>query len=854
MGNPFPGLRPFREDEEYLFFGRERQVDTMIDKIAVTRFLAVVGTSGSGKSSLVNCGLRPALHQGLMANAGTSWRMAQFRPGSNPLRAMARALAKDGVLFKGFESGLPLDDMIEATLRMSKLGLVDVCEQAQLGQGVNLLVVVDQFEELFRYQRLGAFSANDGQDRSQECFACVNLLLEARANANLPIYIVLTMRSDFLGECAQFPGLPEAINGAQYLVPRMTRDERRAAIAGPVKVARGEISSVLLTRLVNDVGDNPDQLSILQHALNRTCAQWLHDGHGEGPLSLPHYEAIGTMAHALDQHAEEAYGELGSERQQKICEKLFRALTDRGTDSRGIRRPTSFAKLCVLTGSTAAEVTAVIDAFREPSRSFLMPPQSEVLEPDTVIDISHESLMRVWERLKVWADEEAQSAQFYHRISETAALHEVGKAGLWQDPDLQLALDWWKREGPTQAWAERYYPGFERASIFLEKSRAARDAAARAEETRRRRSLQRTRLVALLVGVAALVSFAFGLFAVNQRKRAEKAAEYAETQRKIATAQEGIAKAREGEAMAQTAIANSGRIATAALLNRDDDLDLASLLSVEASRTAETFDAHNALLWTLQSDPSLLTYLHHSREVEDVAFSPNGRILASANDDGTIRFWDVASRRPLGSPIKADQSRVDKAVFSPDGKVLASSSYERVRLWDVASRRPIGEPFKRRGCLVFSPNGKVLALGDNQAIQLWDMVTLGPLGEPFKEDACVVFSPDGKTLASAGQKRVIRLLDIASRELLWETNVSPASSVAFSPDGKTLASAGYDQTVRLWDVASGKALGEPLKGHTGVVSSVAFSPDGKILASGSDDQTIWLWDVGYRQPRGEVLD
>src|SRR6516225_10612631 len=115
--NPFPGLRPFREYEEHLFFGRENQVDMMIDKLARTRFLAVVGTSGSGKSSLVNCGLRPALHRGLMAGAGTSWRMAQFRPGSNPLRAMARALAKDGVLFKGFESGLPLDDMIEATLR-----------------------------------------------------------------------------------------------------------------------------------------------------------------------------------------------------------------------------------------------------------------------------------------------------------------------------------------------------------------------------------------------------------------------------------------------------------------------------------------------------------------------------------------------------------------------------------------------------------------------------------------------------------------------------------------------------------------------------------------------------------------
>ena len=233
--NPFPGLRPFREDEEHLFFGRESQVDTMIDNLARTRFLSVVGTSGSGKSSLVNSGLRPALHRGLMAKAGTSWRIAQFRPGSNPVRGMARALANKGVLFGDYKSeGVSLAEIIEATLNLSKLGLADIYEQAQLDEGVNLLVVVDQFEELFRYRKVKAASANGEQYRSQEAAAFVNLLLEARAHASVPIYLVLTMRSDFLGDCAQFPGLAEAINEGQYLVPRLTRDERKAAITGPV--------------------------------------------------------------------------------------------------------------------------------------------------------------------------------------------------------------------------------------------------------------------------------------------------------------------------------------------------------------------------------------------------------------------------------------------------------------------------------------------------------------------------------------------------------------------------------------------------------------------------------------------
>jgi hypothetical protein len=492
--NPFPGLRPFQEHEEHLFFGRESQVHTMVDNLSRTRFLAVLGASGSGKSSLVNCGLRPALHRGLMAKAGTSWRMAQFRPGSYPLSNMARALAKDDVLFGGFDSTtLSLQDIIEGSLRMCKLGLSRIYEDAHLPAGSNLLVVVDQFEELFRYRGLES-SDPEGQ-RNQEITAFVNLLLDPRNHPDLPIYIVLAMRSDFLGDCAEFAGLPEAINEGQYLVPRLTREERRAAIAGPVGVGGARISPVLLTRLVNDVGDNPDQLSILQHALNRTWARWESQG-PDGPLDLQQYEEIGTMAHALDRHAEKAYGELGNERHRRICEKIFKALTDRGTDPRGIRRPTKFSLLCQLAEADEESVARVIDVFRKPSRSFLMPPQPESLEADRVIDISHESLMRIWERLKVWTEEEVQSAGLYCRLSETAALHAAGKAGLWDDPDLQFALAWQEREKPTAAWAALYGGGFDRAMDFLAESQAHRDNELRQQEEARQRELRQAQELA----------------------------------------------------------------------------------------------------------------------------------------------------------------------------------------------------------------------------------------------------------------------------------------------------------------------------------------------------------------------
>jgi tetratricopeptide (TPR) repeat protein/energy-coupling factor transporter ATP-binding protein EcfA2 len=499
--NPFPGLRPFREDEDYLFFGRESQVDAMVNKLAATKFLAVVGTSGSGKSSLVNCGLRPALHAGLMTSASTDWRIAKLRPGNDPINALASALSGEGVLFQDFQHrGLNLEEIIDATLRMSKLGLIDTYEQSQLDKDINLLVIVDQFEELFRYSKLG--SGGTDSTNHTEAVAFVNLLLEAAQKPNYPVYVVITMRSDFLGDCSQFQGLPEAINSGQYLVPRLSREERRAAIKGPIKVAGADISPILLTRLVNDVGDNPDQLSILQHALNRTWAYWQHQAGANGPIELSHYQAIGTMSQALNHHAEKAYHELHSSRQRYLCEKVFRVLTDTASDPRGVRRPTTLGTLCSIANASEEEVVEIIDVFRKPSRSFLMPPVGVDLDSNSVIDISHESLMRVWTRLKGWAYEEAQSAQMYGRLANTSRLHKSDRANLWRDPDLQLALDWKKKEKPTVDWAKQYDNDFGQAMDFLQKSKETRDYdLAESKFTRR---LRQFRTAFLIIALAML--------------------------------------------------------------------------------------------------------------------------------------------------------------------------------------------------------------------------------------------------------------------------------------------------------------------------------------------------------------
>ncbi len=479
IGNPFPGLRPFRSGEETLFFGREAHIDRMVDVLSASGLLAVVGSSGSGKSSLVTCGLVPSLHRGLMASQPGGWRVAICSPGNQPVRALAHALAKTLPTSLEFSP----EAQIEATLRASKRGLLQAWQESGVrfsGQP-NLLVVIDQFEELFRYHGLRDAAGNAS---ASEAVAFVNLLLEVAAHRELPLAVVITMRSDFLGECAQFHGLPESINRGLFLVPRMTRDERRAAVRGPLNMCGAQIDQVLLNRLVNEVGDNPDQLSILQHALNRTWAVWQAEG-GMGLIATQHYDAIGTMEQALDRHADEVLAMLVAPAQAALAEAIFRAITDRGTDARGIRRPTRLDTLQSITGADASALAAVMQPFRDPSCAFLMPPNGVTLEGATPVDISHESLMRVWTRLRHWTEAEAQSARICRRLSESAALYAKGDTNLLGPPELQVALAWRDREQPNRAWAERYGMDFDATMAFLDTSRVAFETNQVAEQARR---------------------------------------------------------------------------------------------------------------------------------------------------------------------------------------------------------------------------------------------------------------------------------------------------------------------------------------------------------------------------------
>lgn len=866
LGNPFPGLRSFEPHEDHLFFGRERQIDELLSRLRRNRFVAVVGTSGSGKSSLVRSGLIPSLYSGFMVGTGSSWRVAIFRPGDQPVANLARALNDPEVLGGSADNAEIQQALTDAALRRSSLGLVECVRQARFPTDENLLVVVDQFEELFRFKRNVQI-----RDAREEALAFVQILLEASRRDDLPIYVVLTMRSDFIGNCTEFPGLVEATNEGQFLVPRMTRDERRSAIQGPVAVAGGEISPRLVTRLLNDVGDEPDQLPILQHALMRTWDYWRSHRTGDEPVDLPHYEAIGTLREALSRHAEEAYRELATDRQRAIAEILFKALTDRGSDSRGVRRPTRLGEICELAEASEAEVVEVVDVFRRPGRSFLMPPSGVPLEGDSILDISHESLMRIWSRLVRWVEEEARSAQVYLRLSRSAERYQEGKTGLLRDPELQLTLNWWQETQPNAGWARRYDPAFERAKLYLDYSQSERDRWIERREQERRRQLIRARWLTAVMSTASMLMLAIALYAFLQRAEAEQAREAALENEEIAKQQEQRAmleaeRARDNAEEARRAQQRAETQEAAAMEARHDavqNADLASRRAREAQIAEQQALEARAVAEQQRQEAEQQRHRAESQrqeadqlrtEAEDSADRAQrlGRIqLARALAVQALRLrQDDQKELAALMALHARKLNDEHDGWTRDPNVYSALLQTRNRLVPALAE---AETFRQHRDAVrsvaLSPGGDTVVTGsDDGLVRTFDLArprdpaTLGSIGSEVR---ALAISPGGSRLAIGrfDGSLTLRPHGAGSGETLaLSSHQGAVLGLAFQHRGSLLASAGADGTVILWDSATGTVREFLLSQASQRVHGVAFSPDDRYVAAATGSG-LYLWDL-----------
>lgn len=599
---PYPGLRPFQSHESSIFFGRDEHVADMLTVLENRRFLAVVGPSGGGKSSLVLAGLIPALRRGeLLTQRSNDWRFIVFRPGDSPYSNFAESTQRHLV---PKSSGKRFHDgdvtLTEVVLRGSPFGFLDVLRDANVDDTANVLVLVDQFEELFRFRSQDAIVGEAAAKRRDDSAMFVQLLLETAKQTRRPVNVMLTMRTDFLGDCDIFDGLPQAINQSQYLTPRLNPSQLTQAITQPIQKPpfHGEVAAELVHQILNEIGTGRDELPVVQHALFRTW-QKASERHPNGDvrLSLQEYNDVGALKLALSNHADAILDECKERGLAHVVEKVFRGLCERASSGQLIRRPATIQRLKDEAGVdvTLAQVKDVVEAYRRSDCCFLTPPADRKLSEDSRVDLSHEAIIRQWQVLKNdWICREEDSKRRLLRVIDDFEKYSELRGNPISGVELDDVEKWWREQAPTAAWIDRYSGkklGFAqrrsaplgdhddtRAAVneFIafcrsEQNRREKeivDSAAQARETETKRRLAEAKaqsarrwvtitggiaFVAILFAISAVLSF---LEASAARDTAKSNANDAEENAKEAREQESFAKKAGEEAKQNAVLAN----------------------------------------------------------------------------------------------------------------------------------------------------------------------------------------------------------------------------------------------------------------------------------------------------------
>ncbi len=814
---PFPGLRPFEFADRAFFFGRRTHVYALYGLLDLSRFIAVIGSSGSGKSSLVRAGLLPLLED------EKSRRFITLHPGDHPIAALAEALvtlAQDDASEQGQKRRSIRYRRIELALKRSSFGISASLEEIPALGDASLLIVVDQFEELFRYATsVGVLVHKRFSDTllRDEAASFVQLLLEAARAQGRSISVLITMRSDFIGDCARFNGLPEVVSAAQFLVPSLTRDQREEVIREPIGKAGATVEPALVERLLIDVGPDLDQLPVLSHCLARlwSCAG---DGEERRHLTLEHYERIGRLDGALSQHADEVLASLPG--LEVGTEQVFRALSERDSEGRAMRRALLFGRLLDESGISRSDLVQILERFRADDCSFILPSKSAVpdLLDDTRIDVVHEALLRRWDRINAdgsgWLTAEDTDGRLYRALVVLLEGESTsGKITLPLD-QVESRWRWWKSRPRTPAWGERYGGHFSRVERLFADSRAAL-AAARAARTRAIRLL----FIGLAVAVVVL-SITTGL-ALQQRGQAEAARAQAEALKIDAYRQESALLG----PRAFGAFSPNGEF----------------LVTLSWVKIAQLWHAKKNFteLATLQGDANIITC---------AAFSPSGTRVVTGSNDKTARLWNVAGRQLA---ILPHDDWVTSVAFSPDGTRILTTSYDKsARLWDANTGAPITV---LRGhddvvtSAAFSPDGaRIVTASYDKTARVWDARTGAPIAVLTGHTGGVwsaMFSPDGRRIVTASADETARVWDASTGEpiAVMRGHEGVVTSATFSPDSRRVLTASYDRTARVWNASTG-ALISVLRGHDDVVTSAAFSPDGTRIVTTSWDNTARLWD------------
>ncbi len=849
---PFRGLLPFAERHSDLFFGRDSDTASFLERVREEVILPVVGPSGAGKSSFVQAGIIPRLRE------QAHWKVIRMRPGSRPFETLAgrllrsetsgsrTSLGSSGSLgdsgshrLQASEERQELEQALAAELRDAPTRLsLKLSQLANHEQG-RVLLFVDQLEELY------TLVADETERR-----LFMEALCTSADDPTGPVRTVFTLRDDFLWRLAEGSAAQEALSRVTVLRPPGA-DQLVEILERPLaKVGYFFESPELAQEMVDQVQGEPAALPLLQFAARQL---WEQRDSQQRVLTEAAYRKLGGVAGALARHADGAVAALPAG-QVRLARSIFlRLVTPENT-----RQVISKSDLLEGLGDDAERVLHRFTA----ARAIV----ARKGRTEAELELVHESLITQWGRLASWLEESREEREFLSDVTQAAAL-------------------WEKRGSPAdEAWSGQALREALRRAEHLENlpdgARTFLDAGRhRAQRAQRRRKL----LVALGFGVLALIALtalAVGWAlrgkereAQQQKRIAQARGQAADKQRQEAERQRAEAQ-REGAraALARGALVEARAKLRGALETRDSPLaralwwklngqTLVWRATMGATIYAVDFAPNGQQVAVASMDHGVhLLDIHtrkprvlrgHTDQILSVVYAPDGRRLASATYAGDIRLWDLSTGR--SQSLRGHRSGVAQLAFSSDGTLLASAGADKkVRLWEVATRKVRATLSGHTGqvqSVAFSPDGRWLATGSHdQQVRLWD-VKSGALSRTLIGHTSgvqsVAFSPDGRWLTSAGGDRTIRFWDVKtgqlSRTLIGHTGV--VFRARFSPDGKRLASASADKTVRIWDVKTGRTLAV-LRGHTARVRDVSFSPDNRLLASASWDQSVRLWRLG----------
>ncbi|GAB4477620.1 MAG: hypothetical protein OHK0057_27550 [Thermoflexibacter sp.] len=828
--NPFLGLRPFRPEESHLYFGRSGEVSEVLKKLIKFRFVALLGTEGVGKTSFLNCGLVSALQSGVETPFSKEWKPIIVRLGhSSPLEYLSKNLAK---ATNG--ENIPLRDWIEAIKNGKQLSEI-IPQEAYLQ---NILLIIDQFEEVFYFSK-------HNQDASQDVKIFVSLIINAVKDKDSPIYVALGLRSGYLGECAQFPELTKKINDSEFLLPQMHPEQLREAISAPVEVMNAKMTEKLIEEILNDMKNCPEQLPLMQHALMRTWEFWKKTSSSHEMIDVHHYHAIGGMKRSLSLHADEIYSEL-SDNQKIICEKIFKSITRKSEDGKGINQPTKLSELADIVAVSIEDVSKIVEAFRKQGRSILLPSFYEPLQNNSLIELSNPDITTLWSRLDQWALEETESVKDYVRLAESAVRHQQGKGDRLKNPELQLALNWYKKEKPTLAWGVRHHPSYELAIQYLEFS----DKEDKNEIIRKRKVQKRnmliTRIIAVVFILLGIGGGLLGAYAWIQKKHADK---------------EAIKANEESEKAKQSAIA-AEQEKIKANKARDEAL-IAKVEADSARKNAEQqkilADAakNDAILAKTAADQAMVKAIEEKKKA-DIATQ---QALMSQEETQRIRNLSMASAMAVKAPKITDPKIMAKVArqayiihrnykgddFSADqysGLYHAIKSFEDEEFNVLKGHRDVIRDF----VFISGENSIKLytASSDRQSLSTYIPPKGKELSSTHTSDyifRCMSMHPNGKGLMAGTHEGLVLFYQSPTSAETNEASPLPGEIVEIEPfDNQRFITiqAGIENPMLLWNSQKVELNIKPFK--RGKMHDFAISNKNKWIGCATDGGDVFYLD------------